>query len=159
MKRQLVIRWDFMELMITSIFDLAIIFAIWKVYQYNKLDLKAVEYVSQQSNREYCEIKKLMISVSGKIEKQSVRSKILEKFAERAWNSANAAALGVVALQKAQALKPRIRSYNQVIHDQVAEKKLDGLFGDDARFDYLEPFATDDEQEVIDKLRKQTAKM
>lgn len=91
--------------------------------------------------------------LEGKVTKMYIAAKIAEKTADRAFNLASSANLGVIALQKSLAV-PRVITRTQATQNQLAKKTIDELFsGNDDILDFLRPTATDDELEVIDKIQ------
>lgn len=78
-------------------------------------------------------------------------SKIAEKMAERAFNMASSANLGVVALQKSLQV-PRIATKQQTLQNQLAKDNVDKLFSSKGTFDWLRPILSEEELEVLDKV-------
>lgn len=100
---------------------------------------------------------KLGPKVEGKLEKYYISAKIAEKFAERAFNLASAANLGVVALQKSLAT-PKIMTAQQSMQNQLAKKEVDKLFTTDGGFDFLRPILSDEENDILDSIEQQKLK-
>lgn len=133
-----------------SIFEylptLFLIFAAWKAYKEPKniVNKMVVEKVYHKINRGY-------------LDKYLISAKIAEKTAERAFNMASSANLGVIALQKALAV-PRLMTKQQGIQNEFAKLQVDKLFTKDGRFDFLKCVATDEELEIIDKIEEEQYK-
>lgn len=95
--------------------------------------------------------------VRGQLRKAQIRASVAEKFAERAFNMASAANLGVVALQKSLAT-PRIMTPQQVTRNQLAKNEVDNLFTSNGGFDYLRPILSDEENDILDSIEEQKLK-
>ena len=91
--------------------------------------------------------------LSGKLDKMYISSKIAEKMADRAFNMASSANLGVIALQKALAV-PRLATKAQAQQNQLASKEVDKLFNTQGGFDWLRPLLSDEENELLDEAEK-----
>ena len=94
-----------------------------------------------------------MKELFGKMDKMYIRSVIAEKMAERAFNMASTANLGVLALQKALQV-PRVLNKQQGVKNQLAKNDIDKLFNNSGTFDYLRPILSDEENELLDNLEK-----
>lgn len=86
----------------------------------------------------------------GLTEKLIIKAAIAEKTADRAFNMASSANLGVVALQKALAV-PRLMTKQQGLQNKFAKNEVDKLFNGEGTFDWLRPILSDEELEIIDK--------
>lgn len=89
-----------------------------------------------------------------------IRAVIAEKMAERAFNMASTANLGVVALQKSLAV-PRLMSKKQLNQNELAKDQVNGLFSnqvDGSGFDWLRPILSDKENDILDKVSEHNAK-
>ena len=96
----------------------------------------------------------------GKIDKMYCRSVIAEKMAERAFNLASSANLGVVALQKSLVV-PRIITKPVAQQNQLAKDQVNGLFSkqaDGSGFDWLRPILSDEELDILDKVEEHNKK-
>ena len=86
-----------------------------------------------------------------------ISAKIAEKTADRAFNMASSANLGVIALQKSLAT-PRLLTKTQATRNGLAKKEVDELFSNNGPLDWLYPVASDEEREVLDKIREEKDK-
>lgn len=93
----------------------------------------------------------------GKLDKIHISAKIAEKMADRAFNMASSANLGVIALQKSLA-RPMFMTKQQGLQNEMARKKVDDLFLSGDKFDYLRPLLSDEENELVDKVLDERAK-
>lgn len=89
-------------------------------------------------------------SIKGKLDNMYVSAKIAEKMADRAFNMASSANIGVVALQKALAT-PRLMSKPQVVQNLLAKKGVDEVLGEGSGFDWLRPILSDEDLEILDQ--------
>ena len=128
---------------LTSLINLLLIWAVSKKSQPKQI----VHHVPH----------KLGPKIEGKLQKYYISAKIAEKFAERAFNMASAANLGVVALQKSLAT-PKIMTAQQSIKNQLAKKEVDKLFSTDGGFDFLRPILSDEENDILDSIEQQKLK-
>lgn len=92
-------------------------------------------------------------AMEGKVKQVRVEAKIAEKMADRAFNMASTANLGVVALQKALA-QPRLLTKPQVTQNQVASEGVNRLFNTGGSFDWLKPILSDEDLEVIEEIER-----
>jgi hypothetical protein len=91
--------------------------------------------------------------IKGIAESSLIQSKIAEKFAERAFNLASSANLGVVALQKSLA-QPRLLTKTQLNQNAVAKNDIDKLFTTQGGMDWLRPILSDEELEILDEAER-----
>lgn len=142
-----------------SIFEyvptLILIFVAWKLhkkqdgfYRKMKWELDSTCLNRKQDSSRYL-VKQIKI-INGKLEKYWIKAKIAEKTADRAFNMASSANLGVVALQKALAV-PRMMTKQQGLQNKFAKQEVDKLFTGEGTFDWLRPLMSDEELEIIDK--------
>ena len=73
--------------------------------------------------------------------------------ADRAFNMASTANLGVVALQRALAV-PRLLNKAQVQSNQLAKNGVDKLFNTSGGFDWLKPILSDEELDILEEAEK-----
>jgi hypothetical protein len=73
--------------------------------------------------------------------------------ADRAFNMASTANLGVVALQKSLA-RPQLVTRQKLTENQLANKEVDKLFTTEGSFDWLRPLMSDEENEILDEAEK-----
>ena len=127
---------------LNSLINVCLVVAIWKV---NKKKPKEKMIVINRVSP--------MKELFGKMDKMYIRSVIAEKMAERAFNMASTANLGVLALQKALQV-PRVLNKQQGVKNQLAKNDIDKLFNNSGTFDYLRPILSDEENELLDNLEK-----
>jgi hypothetical protein len=77
--------------------------------------------------------------------------------ADRAFNMASTANLGVVALQKSLAL-PKIMTKQQAQQNQLAKEGVDKLFSGVGGFDWLRPLLSEEELDILDKAEQHKEK-
>lgn len=137
-----------MTFYLNILIDVCLIVAIWKV---SKRPFK-VYFPTRESKFEF-----LSKRHRGILEKASRRAAVSEKMADRAFQIANAASLGVIALQKSLAI-PRALTRPQGIANKLAKKEVDGIFSTQGGFDFMRPYLDDHDLEVIDRLEEEKAK-
>jgi hypothetical protein len=120
--------------------------AVWKVS-------KKTPKVIQHTHFKFFKNRKL----DGKLDKYFISAKIAEKFAERAFNMASSANLGVIALQKSLA-QPRIMTKHQTVRNELAKNEVDKLFTTEGSFDFLRPILSDEENDLLDEMEKHNLK-
>lgn len=86
----------------------------------------------------------------GIAQKIQIDSRVATKMADRAFNMASSATLGVVALQKALAV-PRLLTKQQGQMNQLAKNEIDELFKVKGAQDWLRPLMSDEELDILDK--------
>lgn len=89
----------------------------------------------------------------GKAEQALIKAKIAELFAERAFNMASTANLGVIALQKTLHI-PKIVDRQQTLKNKYAKAEVDKLFTTNGGFEFLKPILDDDELELLEEIEK-----
>lgn len=95
--------------------------------------------------------------LSGITNKVIIDSKVATKVADRAFNLASAANLGVVALQKTLAT-PRLMTKQQSRLNQLAKKSVDELFITEGAYDWMRPALSDEDLEILDEIEKNKMK-
>lgn len=95
--------------------------------------------------------------VEGQISKHQIAAKVATKTAERAFNLASSANIGVVALQKALAT-PRLVTREQSKLNQLAKNNVDKLFTTQGSFDWLAPLLGDEELEILEEIERNKVK-
>lgn len=142
-----------------SIFEwiptLLLIFAVWRLKKELFISasvhrLKVDRYLQSILYKPFRipELKKL----KGECTKMYISAKIAEKVADRAFNMASSANLGVIAMQKAL-VQPRLMTKEQLQRNQLAKKQIDEIFSEgDEVLNMLRPVASEEELEVIDKI-------
>lgn len=95
--------------------------------------------------------------INGKLEQVYRKAAIAEKLAERSFNIASSATLGVIALQKTLAV-PRIASKPMLQRNLLAKNEIDKLFTTEGSYDFLRSELSEEELEVLDKLEEQKLK-
>ena len=140
------------------IIDLCLIFAIWKLSRRNCCYDSALI----QNKIFWRQIRRLEGLIKSRVRNGMkvvtennrgavMKAKLAEKLADRAFNMASAANLGVVALQKSLAVRSRYVSKEQSLKNEVAKKEVDNLFSNSNGFDWLRPILSDEELDVLDK--------
>lgn len=112
-------------------------------------------YVSVQQQQTL--VKDVNREIQGKLDKMYIRSVVAEKMASRAWNTANSATLGVIALQKTLVV-PRLLTKEQTIKNKLAKNDIDKLFTTQGNYDYLRPLLSDEDLELLDKIEEEKMK-
>lgn len=130
--------------MISLIIDLCLIFACWKLHKRPPVTNLTIRQYNPKP-------------LQGQIDRLKVKVAISEKFAERAHSAANAASLGVVALQKTLHV-PRPLTKSQANSNKLAKKQIDSLFNEQSGFDWMRPLLSDEENEILDNLEKEKSK-
>jgi len=126
-----------MIFILSIIINLCLIFAVWRISK--KRPVETVHFKMLKNRK-----------LQGQIDKMYLRSVIAEKMADRAFNMASSANLGVVALQKALAV-PRLLTKPQVKQNELAKEGVDKLFTSDGQFDWLRPILSDEDLDILDK--------
>lgn len=88
--------------------------------------------------------------VQGVMEQALFKAKLAEKMADRAFNMASSANVGIAILQKALAT-PRLMTKQQGLQNEVAKNGVDKLFSRGGSFDYLRPILSDEENDLLDQ--------
>jgi len=149
-----------MIFILSSLINLCLIFAMWRLkkelFINNTVWRLKVERYLQKILWKPFKIPELK-SLNGKIDKMYLSSKIAEKFAERAFNMASSANLGVIALQKSLA-QPRIMTKHQTVRNELAKNEVDKLFTTEGNFDFLRPILSDEENDLLDEMEKHNLK-
>ena len=122
--------------------DLCLIYAIWVLSKQRTKTVFPVTHIYRVDKR-----------FLGKLEKAQIRASIAEKMADRAFNMASTANLGVVALQRALAV-PRLLNKAQVQSNQLAKNGVDKLFNTSGGFDWLKPILSDEELDILEEAEK-----
>ena len=126
--------------------NICLIFAVFLLSKRRPAQIKSIVQVTRGDKK-----------ILGKLDRMYIRSVIAEKTADRAFNIASSANLGVVALQKALAT-PRLMTKAQSQRNGLAKKEVDALFSTGGTFDWLRPILSDEELEILDKVEEQKAK-
>lgn len=92
----------------------------------------------------------------GKAEQALIKAKIAELFAERAFNMASTANLGVIALQKTLHV-PKIVDRQQTLKNKYAKAEVDKLFTTNGGFEFLKPILDDEELEMLEEIEKNSS--
>jgi hypothetical protein len=97
---------------------------------------------------------RIQASIKGEMRKARdelfVEAKVTEKLSSRAFNLANSATLGVVALQKALAV-PRVLTKEQGELNAVAKEEVDELFKVGGTMEWMKPLMSEDELDAYEK--------
>lgn len=86
-----------------------------------------------------------------------IKSSIATKMADRAFNMASSANLGVVALQKALAI-PRLINRGQSKLNELAKNSVDELFTTQGEYDWLKPLLNDNDLELLEEIERKKLK-
>lgn len=144
-----------------SIFEyvplLLVMFAVWRLSiklkatdKYASVLAEAFLHSRKRNEKRGRDIEALKKAIKGTDGRVYIKAKIAEKTADRAFNMASSANLGVVALQKALAV-PRLMTKQQGLQNKFAKNEVDKLFNGEGTFDWLRPILSDEELEIIDK--------
>lgn len=150
-----------------SIFEwvpiLLLIFAVWRIKEERNNNLLICKIMMEKNRRiELKQLKKVfenqfnnrLKKYLGVKEQHWRKVAIAEKMAERAFNMASSANLGVVALQKALQV-PRVMNKAQLDQNGLAKRQVDELFSGETGFDWLRPILSNDENEILDKIEEE----
>lgn len=107
--------------------------------------------------QKYYKYNKLDKSHQGIINKAHIDSRIATKMAERAFNLASSANLGVVALQKALAT-PKLITREASKLNQLAKNSVDELFTTQGEYDWLKPLLSDQDLELLEEIESKKVK-
>lgn len=132
-----------METLLTSLIDLALLFMCYRLSRRRTVNVNLTPQGS--------EIPKKLL---GKLNRVEIQSKLAEKMADRAFNMASSANIGIVSLQKALVV-PRLMTKQQTQQNQVASKGVEKIFSSGGNFDWLRPILSDDELEILDKAEEE----
>jgi hypothetical protein len=140
--------------------SLCLIIALWKIRRIEK-QFVAKRDLQEQKGRILVQAKAEATNVSkklqGVISDAVIKSALAEKMADRAFNMASTANLGVVALQKSLAL-PKIMTKQQAQQNQLAKEGVDKLFSGVGGFDWLRPLLSEEELDILDKAEQHKEK-
>lgn len=144
-------------LLLTTLIDLCLIFAVWRFYREEPRRTVVKQKHVHPVIRE-C----ISNSLKGEITVALRKSAIAEKFAERAFSLASTANLSCMYIQKSLATRPAFVSHqkqlqNEIIQTEV-QKAIGGTTQDMAGFDWLYPCLSDEERDLIDKALDHSAK-
>lgn len=92
----------------------------------------------------------------GELTQLRIKASIAEKTADRAFNLASSATLGVVALQKSLAT-PRIVNREQSKLNQLAKNSVDQLFTTQGEYDWLKPLLSDSDLDIVEEIERKKA--
>lgn len=144
----------------TSLINLCLIFAVWRLNKRsccfdralvnNEIFWFQIDRLEKLFDKKFNNKLKKYLGI-----KESYYRKvaIAEKMADRAFNMASTANLGVVALQKALVV-PRIMTKQQVAQNHLAKNGVDKLFTQNGSFDWLRPILSDEENDLLDEAEK-----
>jgi len=125
--------------------NLCLVFALWRISK-RKPNIVLEHVIEKTSDK-----------IKGKFEKTHIKAVIAEKMAERAFNLASAANLGVVALQKTLT-RPIMMTKQQGTRNELARKEIDKIFSTEGNFDFLRPILSDEELDVLDSMEHEKNK-
>lgn len=135
-----------MTFTLSILINLCLIFAVWRVAK--RKPIAVTRYAKPI-------IKTTLIAED--LQKYYIVAKMAEKTADRAFNLASSANLGVIALQKSLAV-PRIMTKTQATQNRLAKQTVDELFTTGDKFDFLRPILSDEELNVLDALEADETK-
>jgi hypothetical protein len=92
----------------------------------------------------------------GRIQQQQINAKIAQKMADRAFQMANAASLGVLALQRSLP-RAKLITKDYLQKAALARKKVDEAFSPEPMSDWLRPVLTPEELDVLEKAEEHFA--
>lgn len=95
--------------------------------------------------------------LSGLLAKEHIQTRIATKLAERAFNLASTANVGNAILAKTLQSRPRLKTKEQLLKNDLAQKKLDDLLGGD-EYDFLRSVMSDEENDLLDQVKQHTTK-
>lgn len=131
-----------LDFILSILINLCFLVAIWGIRRQKVIKEITKETIIKPSKK-----------IEGKLEQAYLRAAIAEKIAERSFNMASSANLGVIALQKSLQV-PRILNRQQGLKNQLAKNDVDKLFSNQGTFDYLRPILSDEENELLDSLEQ-----
>ena len=137
-----------------------LLIALWRIRQLERrvaLKRDIEEHKARTLIAVKSEISNLSKSLNGKISDIVIKSTLAEKMADRAFNMASTANLGVVALQKSLAV-PKIMTKQQTQQNQLAKDGVDKLFSGVGGFDWLRPLLSEEELDILDKAEQHKEK-
>ena len=123
----------------------------------HELHAKLEEWAEFYQNRVNAFGKKAEKELRGRANEVVLTAKLAEKMADRAFNMASSANLGVIALQKSLA-QPRLMTKHQTVRNELAKNEVDKLFTTEGSFDFLRPILSDEENDLLDEMEKHNAK-
>jgi hypothetical protein len=155
---------------LTTLIDLLLIFIIFMQRQELQATLSAYAKIRDKQlgltqkirwelvdRKIYKYAKREIDKMVGLREAATRKAAIAEKTADRAFNMASSANLGVIALQKALAV-PRLLTKEQGQRNELAKQNIDALFSGSDALDFLKPIATEDELLAIEKIQEDKRK-
>lgn len=136
------------------------IFAVWRMSRFKfyigEYFQKRTRPLHSRLDTQRSQLRKLVRDI-GLIEGAIRKAAIAEKMADRAFNMASSANLGVIALQKALAV-PRLLTKEQGQRNELAKQNIDALFSGGDALDFLKPIATEEELLAIEKIQEDKRK-
>jgi phosphate uptake regulator len=87
-------------------------------------------------------------------------ARLSEKMADRAFNIANSAQLGVATISKALSSRPRLRTKENLAQNEHIKKKIDEMFPEteDGQLEWLKAVLSDEELNALEKAQELAAK-
>jgi hypothetical protein len=116
-----------------------------------------MRFVNDCNNRIDVFGKKAEKELRGKADKVLIDSAVATKMADRAFNMASSANLGVVALQKALAT-PRLINRGQAKLNELAKNSVDELFTTQGEYDWLKPLLSDSDLDLLEEIEQKKLK-
>lgn len=145
---------------VNILISVALFIALWRIRALEK-DIVTKQDAKKQKDAILLQAKAEATNVSkrlcGQIQDVVIKSSLAEKMADRAFNMASTANLGVVALQKSLAL-PKIMTKQQTQQNQLANKEVEKLFSGVGGFDWLRPLLSEEELDILEKAEQHKEK-
>ena len=145
--------------LIEPLIQCCIIFAVWKALQTKNRSVWDHQVVTVErfygwrerfERRMLKKYRDMMNEMEGKRNSATIRASVAEKMADRAFNMASSATIGVVALQKALTV-PRLLTKQQGQINQLAKDEIDELFKVKGAQEWLKPLMSDEELDILEK--------
>lgn len=135
---------------LSILINLCLIVAIWALSRQLRDWEAHCEYLDAHNLEFNAKLNNLFNKLNGKIDKAYIETVIASKFAERAFNLASSANIGVVALQKSLAT-PRLLTKEQLTKNVLAKKEVDSLLTTQGQMDWLRPILSPEDLDLLDK--------
>lgn len=136
--------------------QLCLIMAIWGVWRRQEVDDNWTTRLRVQDSLRISALENRPIAkvnysqIEGKMNQLMIQSKLAEKMADRAFNMASSANVGIVVLQRALAV-PRLMTKAQGVRNEVAKNGVEAVFTKEGNMDWLRPILSDEENDLLDK--------
>lgn len=134
--------------MMDFLIDLCLIFAVWQTHRHLAVKTEAFKDLLERRMSDL--VRRSSQHHRDMRDDVLVETRITEKLASRAFNLANSATLGVVALQKALAI-PRPLTVEQGALNKVAKDEVDELFKVGGTMEWMKPLMTEEELDIYER--------